>query len=474
MFRSFTFRLALAFAGAGVLTATVTAILVNFAFAGELSGYLTKQQDRQRLQVVTAASDAYRRAGGWGNADLAAVEQITAMSGGSMQILDASGRVARSLDANVMPAGMVEMQTQMSGSGPLGPVRRIPVVVDGKTVGTVVMRMPEVGLAPADAQFHRGVNGLFVIGGLTGALIAVIMGIFLARRATAPARELAKAARALADGDRSQRVPYIGQDEFGQMGKAFNAMAEAIDEEDRLRRNFAAAVAHEVRTPLSILQSEVEALQDRVVRPSPRALASLHEEVMRMGRLIADLESLAYADAAVFSLHRSPTDLAELVRAAVTEFAGPYAAEGLRLESNLATVEAHVDGVRIRQAISNLLSNSLKFTPEGGRVLVEVGPDGGMAVIRVTDSGSGIAEAELPRVFDRFFRGSGVRPAGSGIGLTVVQELVRAHGGQVVIRSTEGKGTAVTIQLHALPGRSVPTPKLRMLVGSGGNKGAGV
>jgi len=146
MFRSFTFRLALAFAGAGVLTATVTAILVNFAFAGELSGYLTHQQDRQRLQVVTAASDAYRRAGGWGTADLAAVEQITAMSGGSMQILDASGRVARSLDANVMPAGMVEMQTQMSGSGPLGPVRRIPVVVDGKTVGTVVMRMPEVGL----------------------------------------------------------------------------------------------------------------------------------------------------------------------------------------------------------------------------------------------------------------------------------------------------------------------------------------
>jgi len=444
MFRSFTFRLALAFAGAGVLTATVTAILVNFAFAGELSGYLTQQQDRQRLQVVTAASDAYRRAGGWGTADLAAVEQITAMSGGSMQILDASGRVARSLDANVMPAGMVEMQTQMSGSGPLGPVRRIPVVVDGKTVGTVVMRMPEVGLAPADAQFHRGVNGLFVIGGLTGALIAVIMGIFLARRATAPARELAKAARALADGDRSQRVPYIGQDEFGQMGKAFNAMAEAIDEEDRLRRNFAAAVAHEVRTPLSILQSEVEALQDRVVRPSPRALASLHEEVMRM------------------------------VRAAVTEFAGPYAAEGLRLESDLATVEAHVDGVRIRQAISNLLSNSLKFTPEGGRVLVEVGPESGMAVIRVTDSGSGIAEAELPRVFDRFFRGSGVRPAGSGIGLTVVQELVRAHGGQVVIRSTEGKGTAVTIQLHALPGRSIPTPKRRMLVGSGGNKGAGV
>jgi len=472
MFRSFTFRPALAFAGAGVLTATVTAILVNFAFAGELSGYLTQQQDRQRLQVVTAASDAYRRAGGWGTADLSGVGQITAMNGGSMQVLDASGRVVRSLDTSAMSAGMVEMQSQMGGGGPLGPVRRVPVVVDGKTVGTVVMRMPEVGLAPADAQFHQGVNGLFVIGGLTGALIAVIMGIFLARRATAPARELAKAARALAAGDRSQRVPYIGEDEFGQMGKAFNAMAEAVDEEDRLRRNFAAAVAHEVRTPLSILQSEVEALQDRVVRPSPRALASLHEEVMRMGRLIADLESLAYADAAVFSLHRVPTDLAELVKAAVAEFAGPYAAEGLRLESKLTALKADVDPVRIRQAISNLLSNSLKFTPEGGRVLVEVAPEGGAAVMRVTDSGSGIADEELPRVFDRFFRGSGARPAGSGIGLTVVQELVRAHGGRVAINSSGRKGTTVTILLPALQERLKPSPKQRLAVGSGGKRDA--
>ena len=189
-----------------------------------------------------------------------------------------------------------------------------------------------------------------------------------------------------------------------------------------------------------------------------------------MGRLIADLESLAYADAAVFSLHRRPTDLAELVRAAVTEFAGPYAAEGLRLESNLTALSADVDPVRIRQAISNLLSNSLKFTPSGGRVLVEVAPIGGAAVIRVTDSGTGIADDELPRVFDRFFRGSGAMTAGSGIGLTVVQELVRAHGGRVDISSSTGDGTKVTIQLPASPGRLTPTPRQRVLVESGGNR----
>ena len=468
MLKSFTFRLGMAFAGAGILTATVTAILVNVAFAGELSGYLAKQQDRQRAQVVATVADSYGRSQGWNSVDLSSAAEIAAMTGGSLQVLNSASIAVANGDSIGMSAGMTEMQRQMGGGGPLGPEHRDPVVVNGKTVGTVVTRLPVVGLAPADARFHQGVNGLFAIGGLTGAVIAVLIGVFLARRATAPARALARAARALAAGDRSQRVPDVGDDEFGQMGQAFNAMAEAIDEEDRLRRNFAAAVAHEVRTPLSILRSEIEALQDRLVRPSPRALASLHEEVVRMGRLIADLESLAYADAAAFSLDRQPTDLAELARSAVTEFAGPYAAEGVRLESSLKSVSADVDPVRIRQAISNLLNNALKFTLEGGRVLVEVAPENGMAVVRVSDWGRGIAADELPRVFDRFFRGRGAKPGGSGIGLNVVQELVRAHGGETAITSDEGKGTTVTVHLAMLQGGTTPTSTQRHKVGAGG------
>ncbi|MHB8508355.1 MAG: sensor histidine kinase [Candidatus Dormibacteria bacterium] len=471
MFRSFTLRLALAFAGAGILTATVTAILVNVAFAGELSGYLTHQQDRERAQVATSVGDAYRRAGGWERVDLTAVSQVATMAGGSISVLDGSGRVVNRIDTQ-MSAGMTEMQKQMGGGGPLGQAHRDPVVVDGKTVGAVVTRLPEVGLAPVDAQFHQGVNGLFAIGGITGAVIAVLMGVFLASRATAPARALAKAARAVAAGDRSQRVPVSGDDEFAQMGQAFNAMAEAIDEEDRLRRNFAAAVAHEVRTPLSILRSEIEAIQDRLVRPSPRALASLHEEVVRLGRLISDLESLAYADAAAFSLDRQPTDLAELTRAALTEFAGPYAAEGLRLESELTSVSADVDPVRIRQAISNLLNNALKFSSGGSRVLVEVGPVADRAIVRVTDWGCGIAVDELPRVFDRFFRGRGARPGGSGIGLNVVQELVRAHGGETDISSVEGEGTTVTLQLPMLQSGSIPPIARHLRVASEGSRHA--
>lgn len=179
---------------------------------------------------------------------------------------------------------------------------------------------------------------------------------------------------------------------------------------------------------------------------------------MRIGRLVADLESLAVADAAGFSLKREPTDLRSLVEEVVTEFAGPFAAEGIRLESAVTPVQVDADPGRVRQVLANLLSNSLKFTPEGGRVRVEVVPEGDVALIRVTDSGSGIAEEDLPRVFDRFFRGHGAQSGGSGIGLTVVQDLVHAHRGGVEILSTEGRGTSVTIRLPALPGPFKPTP----------------
>jgi signal transduction histidine kinase len=191
---------------------------------------------------------------------------------------------------------------------------------------------------------------------------------------------------------------------------------------------------------------------------------------MRLGRLVADLESLAVADAAGFSLKPAPTDLRPLVEEVVGEFAGPFAAEGIRLESALAPLQADVDPVRMRQVLANLLSNALKFTPEGGRVLVEVGAEGDRANVRVSDSGPGIPSDELPRVFDRFFRGRAAGGGGSGIGLTVVSELVRAHGGTVDLESAPGAGTTVTVRLPrtAQAADFTSTSQRPAMVGSGG------
>jgi signal transduction histidine kinase len=339
------------------------------------------------------------------------------------------------------------MHREMMGSGPLGPEQRLAIRFDGQLVGTAIVRLPQTGLLPQDAAFRSSVNRMLLVGGIVAGLVALGLGLMLARRATAPARELTRAARAVAAGDRSERVAYEAPDELGEMATAFNTMADTIEEEDRLRRAFAAEVAHELRTPLTILRTQIEGIQDGVIEPTSPALASLHEETLRLSRLVADLETLASADAAGFSLVRRPVELASLLEEAVQGFIGPFEAAEVHLSWDLDPAEVEADPTRIRQVVANLLSNALKFTPPGGSVQLALAPEEGSAVIRVSDTGPGIPTDELPRVFDRFFRGRSVRAGGSGIGLTVARELVVAHGGELGVASEPGKGATFTVRL---------------------------
>ncbi|MFB3739647.1 MAG: sensor histidine kinase [Candidatus Velamenicoccus archaeovorus] len=446
MRRSYALRLAAAFAGVGIAAAAVTAILVNLAFGTRFTSYLEDQQRARQEQLVADLARSYQANGGWDVTDLRSLRSLALMDGGTMLLLDTGGRVVWNAAAGA-GGQMAAMHRRMMGSGPLGAERRLPVNVDGTAVGTAVIRLPRVGLLPQDTAFRASVNRLLLLGGVAAGTVALLLGLVLARRATAPARALTRAATALAAGDRSQRVDHEGDDELGEMARAFNSMADTIEEEDRLRRAFSADVAHELRTPLTILRTQIEGLQDGVVEPSSASLVSLHEETLRLQRLVADLETLASAEAAGFSLDRRPVDLRELVEDAAREFAGPAMAAGVRLTVELEDVLADADGTRIRQVVANLLSNALKFTPSGGAVRLSLGARDGHAEIVVADTGPGIPPDELPLVFDRFFRGRGARAGGSGIGLTVARELVEAHGGSIAVDSRPGAGTTFRVRL---------------------------
>ena len=450
MRRSFVLRLALAFAGVGISAAAVTAILVNVSFGSRFSGYLEEQRTSREGQVVAALEDSYRRAGGWDAEDLASVAPLVLMDGGTLRVQDARGEEVWRASAEDLGGHMSELHRQMMGTGALGPERRLPVEVEGSVVGYAQVRLPEPGVLPRDVAFRDSVNRLLLAGGGLAALVALALGLLLARRATAPARRLTLAARALAAGDRSERIRSSSSDEFGEMAGAFDTMADTIEEEERLRRAFAADVAHELRTPLAILRSQVEGLQDGVMEPGAETLSSLHEEILRLSRLVADLQTLAAAEGAGFSLERRPLRLDLLVEETVRDFAGLFEAEDVRLEVSGADVRVEADPVRVKQMVSNLLSNALKFTPEGGRVEVEVSSDPRWAAVRVSDDGPGIPEEELPRVFDRFFRGRNTRAAGSGIGLTVVRELAEAQGGRVEAGNAPGGGATFLLRLPAL------------------------
>jgi two-component system, OmpR family, sensor histidine kinase BaeS len=444
MGRSFALRLAVAFGAVGLAAATVTALLVNVAFGGRFAGYLEVGQDERRAQLMASLEDAYLQEGGWDPQELQRITAVALMDGGTLRLEDPVGGLLWESQGDPM----ADMHRQMMGSGPLGAERRVPVEVDGQVVGVAAVRLPQPGLLPQDVAFRASVNRTVLAGAVVAGVAALLLGSLLARRATAPARALTETARALAAGARSARVPETRGDEFGQMARAFNRMADTVEAEDRLRRDFAADVAHELRTPLMILRGEVEALQDGVVDATTETLASLREETLRLGRLIDDLETVARADAAGFSLQRGPTDLTRVSSDAADELIAAFAERSIRVTTTLSSgLVAEVDPVRIKQVIVNLLSNAAKFTPEGGEVQLAVQRAGGFAEVSVWNSGEGIAAEDLPHIFDRFYRGSGARVGGSGIGLTVVRDLVEAHGGTVEARSAPGDGATFRVRV---------------------------
>jgi two-component system sensor histidine kinase BaeS len=321
------------------------------------------------------------------------------------------------------------------------------IKVNGKVVGTALVALPPPAGLPDVAAFRSEVIGLVLAGGAAGALISLALGLFFARRAARPIRDITTAARAVAAGEPGARAEARRADEFGEMERAFNALADAAEREEKLQQGFAAEVAHELRTPLTILRSQVEGLRAGVLDPTPDALASLDEEVRRMSRLVADLQVLGSADAAAFSLQRSAADLGQLADEAAREFAALFEGSEITLETRLEPVTAWADRTRVGQILANLLSNALKYTPAGGLVRLSVAGDGPWAVLRVTDSGPGIPADELPHVFDRFFRGRTTASPGTGAGLTVVSELARAHGGTAEAASDPGHGATFTIRL---------------------------
>ncbi|MDA8315656.1 MAG: ATP-binding protein [Actinomycetota bacterium] len=446
MRRSLALRLTLAFAAVGLGTAALIAVVVNVAFGIRFTGYVSAQQQARRGELVTALAASYRDERGWRPSALASLDALAAMADEQVSVLDARGRLVWT-SASGANGAMAAMDRAMMGTPALGTASRIPITVSGARVGTALVRLPAAGLPAIDQAFRSSIERLLLLTGIGAGLVAMLVGILLARRVTAPVRSLTAAARSLTAGQRSARLQDSSPDELGEMAAAFNTMADAVEAEDVLRCSFARDVAHELRTPLGVLQSQLEALQDGLVAPSPMALASLHEETLRLARLVADLETLASADGAPFALRRETVVLAPLVDAAVAPFAGPMREKGLSVQCRLSEVAVEGDPVRLRQMVTNLLSNAAKFVPPGGTIHVDLEGDGTWVTLQVADDGPGIAPENLPHVFERFFRGSDARAGGSGIGLAVVAGLVEAHGGTAAVASEPGAGATFTIRL---------------------------
>jgi two-component system, OmpR family, sensor histidine kinase BaeS len=324
-----------------------------------------------------------------------------------------------------------------------------PVVVGGVEVGRVGLRFPSSHLPTPQAQIRDALSRNVLLGAGLAVLSAVVVAVFVARQVSRPLNALTAAAVELESGRRDVRVDLPdAPGELGTLASAFDRMAASVERQDELRRRLVADVAHEVRTPLTILRGTTEALVDGVVEPDPATLGSVHEEVLRLTRLVTDLETLAAADAASLQLDPQPVDLATIA-GATADLASPTAdAAGLELLTELAPAPVVADAARVRQIATTLLANALAYTPSGGTITVRTWIDGDAAHLEVADTGPGVDPADQAHLFERFYRGRRTADvAGSGIGLSVAKELVEAHGGTIAVRSAPGEGTTFTVRL---------------------------
>jgi len=281
-------------------------------------------------------------------------------------------------------------------------------------------------------------------------LVVVASGLRrLVRGTAAPVGDLVEAAGRVEAGEIGTQVEVRGPAEVRTLARAFNAMSSRLEETDASRRRLLADVSHELRTPLTVMQGTLEGILDGVYPADQAHLVPVLEETRVLARLIDDLRTLSLSEVGVLRLHPEPTDLSRLIEEVVAghRASADEAGVGITVRAPIDLPPLELDPSRIRQVVGNLVANALRFTPAGGQVTVEAGGDADGAWVRVRDTGPGIGPDELEHVFDRFYRSPG--STGSGLGLPIARNLVRAHGGQISIESPPGGVTVVRFSLPA-------------------------
>lgn len=467
MIRRLWVQLALAFALVTMLSILATALLANTQARADFRAFLAQSQVQQ-FNLIPRLAEYYATHRRWDGvetvfADIRGMGPRGIGPGGP-------GMMRGPLELILADAKGQVVYSNVSGSGSTARLSRgdmqraMPVIVDDATVGYLVARMQrETALSVAAQRFLDQLNQTLIQAGMIAGALGLILGIVIARGLTAPLDRLAHAARRLASGDLTQRAPVAGPVEVASAAEAFNTMAASLEAAEQAHRRLLADIAHELRTPLSVIQGNLRALLDDVFPLEKDEIATIYDETLLLSRLVADLRELTLAEAGQLHLNRSAVD----VTAIVTQSATLFTAQAVEKQITLQTEcdpdlpSALADADRVAQALNNLLSNALRYTPAGGTVRIVAtrahrsvcpAPDADMICIRVIDTGPGIAPDDLPHVFDRFWRadrGRARAQGGTGLGLAIARQLVLAHGGAMGVESEPGKGACFWFTLPA-------------------------
>jgi two-component system sensor histidine kinase BaeS len=465
--RTLAGKLTLAFLLSGVFGVVLFAFLVGQRTRTEFDRFLS---DRDQAILLNALSDYYTDRGSWQGVSQALAGPPLNFYSHNILLLNADHVVE-----------LANRNFQLGQRIPLdGMQDNTPLEDNGQVIGYVIWLPPENGQgnrgpngpregraplndrpptpAPLEAAFWQRILWAAVTSGIITVLLALLLGWLLARTLTAPVRELTAATQAMAAGDFNQRVTVHTHDEIGDLALSFNQMSADLARASQLRKQMTADLAHDLRTPLSILRGYLEGLKESQIEGTPVLYTLMHEEVLHLQRLVEDLRVLSLVDAGELSLNRRQVDPSALLeRTGLLYFvAAEQQGVQLRVEVTEDLPSIFVDTDRITQVLNNLVSNALRHTHEGEIVLSAWAIES-RVYLSLRDTGSGIAAEDLPFVFDRFYRGDKARQrtdsASSGLGLAIAKAIVEAHGGEIQAESTVNAGTTFTLILPIAEGQ---------------------
>jgi len=443
-------RLTLAFVLVTLVGVSTVALLANHSASSQFRRYLARRGTLDWGDLADDLATYYERQGSWGGVEVVFEDSRKAQGRGQMRqggqstlLADEQGLVV--YDSQGRYAGETINRSEQELA--------VPVQAGGQTVGFLLAIPPGWDqLQPQEQSFLDQINRALLLAGVLAGALSILLGLGLSRGLAAPLAHLTAAARRIASGDLSQRVPETGSAEVAALGQAFNQMATDLEKTDELRRNLMADVSHELRTPLSVIQGNLRAILDGVYHLEQAEIAVLYDETRLLNRRVDDLRELALAEAGQLRLERQPVAPADVVNRAMQSARAQAEARGIALQVDLPEhlPLVDVDSQRIGQVLGNLLNNALIHTPSGGEVVVAARVREPEVEVSVKDTGDGIPPEHLPYIFDRFYRAdrSRSRATGStGLGLAIAKQLVEAHGGRIEVESEVGRGTQFTFTL---------------------------
>lgn len=457
---SLRFKLSTAFIVLTVALFALVSIFANFFLKDQFQQYILSKQNAAIGNVVSSITEQYDGFGAtWNLAGIETAGMNALDQGLIIRVYDNQKSViwdARTHNNGMcisiiqhMSQNMEAYKANFQGGYVEG---SHPVMVGGVQVGTV-----DIGyygpyyFSDSDLAFLNSLNSLLFWAAIGSLAVCLILGAFMARNLSRPIARVIRTAGNIASGEYHARThEESSTKEIALLTDSINSLADSLEKQEALRKRLTSDVAHELRTPLANLQSHVEAMIDGVWEPDAERLEGFRQEILRLSKMVGDLEQLTRYEEENLVLHKNPMELSTIAGSVVRQFEGEYREKGIALVLEPQDQFICADRDKVRQVLINLLSNALKYTNTGGTVTVSVSGDSRAAEISVSDTGIGIAKEDLPFVFERFYRTDLSRTratGGSGIGLAIARSIAMAHGGSITARSELNKGSTFTLIL---------------------------